>query len=230
MNGQQIAANLFAVTDAGYVVRPIPTADTKWLLLNVHYARRMPTISHAFGLFRDGELAGVVTYGVPPTNGVRIGLFGRNPRWKILELNRLCLVENRPNEASRLVAGSLALLPKPCAVISFADLGQNHEGIVYQATNFLYTGLSAKRSDYRVKGLENVHNQTIADTVRNSKGRRIDALRARFGDRLQLVDRSRKHRYVMFVGSKGQKRAMMADLKYPVVAYPKKLDEPNASS
>ena len=40
-----------------YFVRQINYEDTKDLILNVHYAKRMPSISYAYGLFEDGNLA-----------------------------------------------------------------------------------------------------------------------------------------------------------------------------
>lgn len=36
--------------------------DTKPFLLKKHYAHRMPSISFAFGLYKDDELHGVLTF------------------------------------------------------------------------------------------------------------------------------------------------------------------------
>lgn len=38
--------------------------DTKPFLLKKHYAHRMPSISFAFGLYKDDELHGVLTFGI----------------------------------------------------------------------------------------------------------------------------------------------------------------------
>jgi hypothetical protein len=180
----------------------------------------LPSISYAFGLFEGVEMRGVITYGTPSASTLRAGVAGTEYEGIVLELNRLCLADNRPNEASRLVGASLRMLPRPCIVVSFADTEQGHEGIVYQATNFLYTGLSAKRTDWKVKGLEHLHGQTIADQVRGVDGRRVDAIKAKYGDRFYLKPRSRKHRYVMLLGNKYEKRKMLEALRYPVLPYP----------
>jgi hypothetical protein len=45
--------------------------------------------------------------------------------------------------------------------------------------------------------------------------------KALYGDRLEVGDYEPKHRYVYFVGSKTQKKAMRKALKYPVLPYPK---------
>lgn len=205
-------------------VERVPSKDTHDLLLNVHYARRLPSISYAYGLFLGGELEGVVTYGSPAASPVRKGLLGPENAHLVLELNRLCLRSNPYNGASRLVAASLKMLPRPKAVLSFADTSQDHLGIVYQACNFMYCGLSAKRTDWKIRGLEHMHNQTIVDMFKHRPDRAA-AAREKFGDDFQLVDRPRKHRYVYLVGGRKEKRDMLAALKYPVLPYPKREGE-----
>lgn len=189
-------------------------------LLNIHYAKRIPSISYAFGLYENDELIGVVTYGTPPSSPMRKGLLGVEYADIVIELNRLCLKYNRKNEASFLVGQSLRMLEKPKAIVSFADIAHDHLGIVYQATNFIYCGLSAKRTDWHVKGKEHLHGITIADEFRGVPNR-AEAIRAKYGDDFSLVERSRKHRYVYFVGSKTEKKNMLSRLKYKIYEYPK---------
>lgn len=133
-----------------------------WLLLR-HYAKRIPPITFAFGLFDDsGKMVGVVTYGTPSSAPLREGVCG--PEWApcVLELNRLCC-DGQKNSASRLVSASLRMLPQPSIVVSYADTSAGHVGYVYQAANFIYTGLSAKRTDWTLDGHEGKHGQTVAD-------------------------------------------------------------------
>ena len=126
-------------SDAGYQVVPIAYHDTKDLILNHHYAGRMPPVKYAFGLFLNGEMVGVVTYGIPPSHTLLKGVCGEEWARSVLELNRLVLLHNLPNAASRLVGASLRQLGDRI-VVSYADSVQDHTGYVYQATNFLYTG------------------------------------------------------------------------------------------
>lgn len=207
--------------DIGVTVRPIKTFEAYPFLLEIHYAKRIPSITYAYGLFNDGEIVGVVTYGTPSSSPLRSGVCGQEYAGIVLELNRLCLLHNKKNDASRLVSGSLKMLPKPSIVISFADTEQGHIGYVYQACNFIYTGPSAKRTDWKIKGLEHLHGQSIADEFRGSENR-SEAMRAKYGDRFYLKQRSTKHRYVALLGSKTQKKMMNKALKYPVCAYPKR--------
>lgn len=180
-----------------------------------HYAKRTPSISYAFGLYVDGELRGVCSYGTPASSTLLKGVCGPNWASNVVELNRLVLHGNQPNMASWFVAQTLKLLPYPTIVVSYADTSVGHVGYVYQATNFLYTGLSSKFVDPKVKGLEHQHHATYAN--RKSKKQ----LEEQYGKRLYWVERPRKHRYVIFIGSKVERKRMKRDLRYSVHPYPK---------
>lgn len=189
-------------------------------ILKIHYAKRWPSISHSFGLFRGGVLVGCVTYGTPPSAPLRKGVAGSHYSKNVLELNRLCLKDNKKNEASFLVSHSLKMLSGDKIIISFADSSQGHVGTVYQASNFMYCGLSAKRTDWKVKGKEHLHGQTIADEFRGVEKRSI-AMREKYGDDFYLSPRPRKHRYIYIVGSKRFKKKAKDSLKYKIAPYPK---------
>ena len=201
-------------------VRNITRMDYLPFLIDIHYAKRVPSVSFAFGLFVGEFLEGVVTYGTPASATLRRGVAGGDYIESILELNRLCLRSNTKNHASFLVSRSLKMLPKNRIIVSFADTDQGHMGTVYQACNFIYTGLSAKRTDWKVKGLEHLHGQTIADQFRGVKGR-AEAMREKYGNDFYLKDRSRKHRYIYIIGTKGFVAGAKKSLKYKIQPYPK---------
>ena len=196
-----------------YEVKQIAYQDTKDLILNVHYAHRMPSISYAYGLFKGTELVGVCTYGRPPSSTLRAGVAGKENIDIVWELNRLVLKNNVKNEASFFIGKTLKLLPRPSIIVSFADTEQNHEGIIYRATNFMYTGLSAKRTDWKIKGKEHLHGISIADEFRGVQNR-AEAIREKYGDSFFLKERSRKHRYIKIIGSKVQIKNLMKQLRY----------------
>jgi hypothetical protein len=144
-----------------------------------------------------------------------MGICGKEYSANVLELNRLCLQHNDKNQSSFLVSNSIKLLPKPSIVVSYADTAQGHIGYVYQATNFLYTGLSANRVDWTVKGLEHKHSKTLSD------GMTLESIKQKYGDDFYYAERSRKHRYIYFHGNKTQKKKMNSLLKYKIEQYPK---------
>ena len=181
-------------------VLPIKNEETYSWLLQKHYAKRIPQIMYAFGLYDENELVGVVTYGIPASPQLCMGVCGEEWSEKVLELNRLCLENNDKNQSSFLVANSIKMLPKPTIVVSYADTAQGHIGYVYQATNFLFTGTTKERTD--MGGRDGKHS-------RHSKDPSI------------RVFRSAKHRYIYFHGTKPQKKLLKSLLKYNIEPYPK---------
>jgi hypothetical protein len=201
------------------MVIPISANECEPWLLQKHYAKRLCPISYAFGLYVDGQLVGVCTYGTPVSGNLRAGVCGKECEGFVLELNRLCC-ESGKNFASFLIGNSLNQLPKPSIVISYADTEQGHIGYVYQATNFIYTGLSAKRTNWAVEGFEHLHGATIADMSRGQENR-ADFMREKFGDKFTLKERSRKHRYIFFHGCKRDKKRFLDALRYKPEPFPK---------
>ena len=179
----------------------INAQETYPWLLEKHYAKRIPNIMFAFGLYDKKVLKGIVTYGMPASPSLCKGVCGEEYKDKVIELNRLCLLENNKNESSILVSHSIKLLPKPLVIVSYADDGQGHVGYVYQATNFFFTGTTKERTD--MAGEDGKHS------------------RHSFGDSSKRVHRSAKHRYVFFHGSKTDKKIMKSKLNYEILPYPK---------
>lgn len=180
--------------DLIYVVKQIEYKDTKDLILNVHYAHRMPSISYAYGLFKNNELVGVCTYGKPASPSLCVGVAGVENKSIVWELNRLVLKDNIPNLASFFVCKTLKMLPRPMIIVSYADTAQNHQGIIYQASNFMFTGTTKPRTDMAGKnGKHSRHN---------------------FGDVTKRVNRSAKHRYIKIIGSKVQIKNLKKQLRY----------------
>jgi len=181
-----------------------------------HYRRTLGIFWEGFALIEGDKITGVVTYGQPSPSIQRYAFPNRD--FRLYELTRLVIQTPTFNAASFLVANSLKMLKeRPAAVISYADSQQGHCGIVYQATNWDYTGsVTAHDSLYIVAG-EKLHSKTIQD---------------RFGvtapgkwakeNGIQRVKPAPKHRYFFYLGSRKDKRKMRSLLKYPVVSvYPK---------
>jgi hypothetical protein len=199
-----------------YYIERISYSQAMELVVANHYLHRKAPCSMAFGLFHKDSLdcLGVVVYGTPASSALRKGLCGVDQVENVYELTRLWVDDSVPkNGESFLIGNTLRLLDKEI-IVSFADSAQHHIGIVYQATNWLYTGLSAKRTDWTVEGIDK-HGHTWADKYSAQEMREL------FGDRFSLQERSRKHRYIFINASKGRKKQLLRLLRYPVMPYPK---------
>jgi len=193
------------------------------LVVKYHYLHRKPPCSKIFGLIDKehlNEIVGVCCFGVPPSSTLLKGIAGKDESHNIYELNRLWCKEELPrNTESYFISQSLKQIDKEI-IVSFADTSQNHIGYVYQATNWLYTGLSTKFLDPKVKGLENQHHATYAHGLSNKE------LKKKFGNLLYYVERSRKHRYILInTNSHKRKKELFTKLRYKILPYPKNQNE-----
>jgi hypothetical protein len=181
-----------------------------------HYLHRKAPCTFAFGMFDSvGQLVGVVIYGVPASSTLLKGICGPDEAQNVYELTRLWVDDSVPkNGESWLIGQTLKQLDREI-VVSFADSSADHVGYVYQATNFIYTGLSAKFKDPKVRGMEGQHHASYANGLTNAE------VIEKFGDRVYWVERPRKHRYIYFNASKTRKRILMSKLRYKPLPYPK---------
>lgn len=193
-----------------FSVSSISSKDTEVWLLEKHYARRKCQRMHCFGLYVNGVLQGIVTYGMPPSPQVGRGFLGEENRKRVLELNRLCINEVAPkNSASMLVGRSLKMLP-PCAVVSYADSAMGHVGYVYQATNFIYCGATKSHDkEYLIDG------KWVHAKVLTNRGISAPSKWAKENG-IETKKPSKKHRYIFFTDAKLKKC-----LKYKTQPYPK---------
>jgi hypothetical protein len=190
-----------------YSIYCIDRFQIKEWLLKKHYAKRLPSISWAFGLYRAGELVGVLSIGKPASPFLCKGVCGIEYADYVYELNRLCVNEGlEKNVLSFFVGGCLKRLKKDTILISYADKAMNHTGYIYQATNWIYTGKTKERTDIGTDGLK--HSRHYDKSIDRKANR---------------VFRSSKHRYVYFTGKR--KAEFKTKLKYETISYPKEKNE-----
>lgn len=191
--------------------RKISREEVSPMLINNHYLHRMPPLSVAYGAIYNNNIIGVLTFGKPPSNSLCKGICGDEWSSSVYELNRLYTIDDSPkNLESKFISFALNdLKTKNWIIVSYADKGMGHSGYIYQATNWIYTGLSAKRTDVYVG--EGLHSRTYTEEQRNFVIRSV---------------RSMKHRYVYMCGDKRFKKNALNALKYPIIKeYPKEKPE-----
>ena len=200
---------------SSYEIKQITYKQAMDVVVKNHYLHRKAPCSIAFGLFLNDELKGVICYGTPSSAPLRKGIAGEENINNVIELTRLWIDDSVPKNGESFLIGNTLKKSGKEIVVSYADTEQNHLGIVYQATNFYYTGLSAKRTNWTIEGIDK-HCQTIADKYTSKE------IREMYGEKFSLKPRSRKHRYVFINAKKQRKKQLLSQLKYPIFEYPKK--------
>jgi len=136
----------------------------KYACLNFHYAKSVPVNVFGYSVFNDkNEWCGVVLYGSGATPNIS------NPynlqQGQVIELVRMAL-NGKQKKTSKALSLSLKIIKKDLPlvklIVSYADIDQNHLGIIYQATNWYYTGKCNQntRTGFIING-KKVHNKSL---------------------------------------------------------------------
>ncbi len=132
------------------VVDYCTTEAARYAVKHWHYSRSLPTPPILrLGVWEDGRFIGCVLfsrgassnllrpYGLTTTDGC--------------ELTRVAL-DHHHAPVSRIVSVAIRILkkanPKLRLIISFADPNRGHEGVIYQAMNWIYTGRTTGGREY----------------------------------------------------------------------------------
>jgi hypothetical protein len=139
----------------------------KYACLNFHYSKSIPVNTFGFSVFsHKKEWCGVILYGTGANNNLadKYNLVQGN----VIELVRMAL-NGKHESTSKALSLSLKLiknyLPACRLIVSYADIDQNHNGTIYQATNWYYTGKSMvnkKDGSFIING-KRIHGKTISD-------------------------------------------------------------------
>ena len=143
------------------------TKAIKYACMNFHYAKAVPVNTFGYSVFNNNsEWCGVVLYGTGANNNLAAQY--NLKQGNVVELVRMAL-NGKHESTSKALAISLKLIKKDLPlcklIISYADKDQNHNGIIYQATNWSYVGQSMvnkKDASYIIDG-KRIHGKTISD-------------------------------------------------------------------
>lgn len=178
----------------GYSIKKITKKEAAEILLSFHYLTSLSRgfrSGYNYGLFKEDVLIGVVIFTGFSVPELVKGMFNlnRTDQQGFFELSRLCIHPNiqsfEHNIASWFVARAIRLLrraTKVRAILSYADSAY-HKGTVYQACNFLYYGLTAKKTDFWFKQEDGTYKKHSRGPVKGRNG--------------EWRPRTRKHRYLM---------------------------------
>ncbi len=163
-------------------VREADRVETDWMVRR-HYLGKWPGVVVAvLGLYDSGEPVGVIVFALPPREVcVRYG----GLTW---ELARLWVDDGQPcNTESWFIARAIRYVKRfhrdVHALVSYADSGQGHTGVIYKASNWIIDGMT--------------DDERKTPRFHYESGGRSYARRSHIptGDDVQKVYRSRKYRF-----------------------------------
>ena len=207
----------------------------KKMIIKHHYTHAASQCRYALGIYSQSEhnffdshdeLVGVATYGYPVGRLAAQSISEQLENNQVLELTRLFIFDGYgKNIESYFIGQTIKWLQSNTntkALISYADPKVGHKGGIYQATNWLYQGDSMRMVDaYSVRLQEDsewLHSRTVFSKWGSNN---VDHLKKKIGRTFWIREEPRKHRYIYFLGSKGERKKMIKSLKHPVLPYPK---------
>ena len=205
-----------------FIIEKVPRKTIQNFIHKHHYSHDTNGIQHmeCFALFREGrfgfdkEMIGVAMYAIPSMPSTAKKYNPDNPD-RCRELRRLCCIDDTPtNTESYFIGKTLRWFRQNSdveVVVSFADLEQGHDGVIYRASNFHYLGQTGKGQALMVDG-KKYHarsmNQKLKPYSRELK-RRYES-----GDKdIFFVDTKPKNIYVYYLSKKIKKKYLYVDSK-----------------
>ena len=195
---------------------PISQTDAKTLIVRNHYRHSLPGGTKlSFGVIVNSRLFGALTFGVGPYLGYKL-VNGATPD-DVVTLTRLWLSDELPwNSESKVLGIALRSLKRDTSlkfILAYSDPAVGHLGTIYQATNWLYTGLSSATPLYDIGDGILHHSRSLAHQLGSHSIRYLTSQ----GISARTVPQSAKHRYIYFLNKVWSSR-----LAVPVLPYPKK--------
>lgn len=206
-----------------YRVDKVDLDTVRHICKEKHYLHRVPHIVASYGLYREEALMGIITFGVPPSPQL-MKICGEENKRAVLELNRLwCYDESPKNSESFLIAQGIKLLkldkPDIKIIISFADTREGHLGYIYQATNWHFTGWSIPGGGSIIIDGKEHHPKNLSNKYKTSDLNKLKEILNT--QNIFYRPRSKKCRYVQFIGNKRENKELAKLCKYPIQEYPK---------
>jgi hypothetical protein len=179
----------------------------------------------AYGIFCPDMICCIV-FSIP-ANLTGVGPALGLDSWKgNYECTRIIAHPQAPtNTVSRSLPLALNALHKQSQydwVYSYADIGQNHHGGIYQAVNAVYVGKSkGGKSEFIVDG-QRLHGRMCNTLYGTSSPKRIVPMLERAGHTVQVVYSTDKHLYIIPCGTPSTNRKIRKTLAPHTRPYPKR--------
>jgi len=191
----------------------------KFAVMNWHYSKAMPTPPLIkIGVWENGVFIGCVLFGRGANKN--LGRFVGLGDTEVCELVRVAL-SNHLSTVSKIISICIKLLkkksPKLRLIVSYADRNQSHDGVIYQAGNWVYNGETPNSYLYKDKNGRLWHQRQVSKSGYKPQYGEIRAV-PKIDDCEKILQLS-KHRYLYPLD-----RAMRKQIEPLAKPYPKRAD------
>ena len=209
--------SMLKVTD--FTIEPVERKVVQSFIHKWHYSHSTNGVqqTQCFALFNGEKLIGAMMYALPSMKSTAAKYNPDNPL-RCWELRRLCCIDDTPtNTESYFIGKTLRWIRQNTdieVIVSYADLEQGHEGVIYKASNFHLLGQSGGGRNLIVDG-KKFHarslNQKEKPYGRDLKRRWENKEGHEFWDSKQdmyFVNTKPKNIYVYYLNKKVKKKLL----------------------
>ena len=199
-----------------FIIEPVPRSAIQSFVHRWHYSHDTNGVqqTQCFALFDDMKMIGAMMYALPSMKSTAAKYNPDNPD-RCWELRRLCCIDDTPkNTESFFIGKTLKWLKQNTdaeVIISYSDLQQGHEGVVYKASNFINMGQTPSGQALMVDGKQ-YHDRTIRNKrpyARAIKRRWEEKQNGKKDDDIYFVETKPKNIYVYYLNRKLRKNNVL---------------------
>ena len=209
---------------SNFTIEPVDRKVIQSFIHKWHYSHDTNGIQQrqCFALYDEDKIIGAIIYAIPSMPNTAKKYNPDNPD-RCWELRRLCCIDDTPtNTESYFIGQTLRWLRRNTdteVIVSYADLEQGHEGVIYKASNFHYLGQSGGGQVLMVDG-KKYHARSL-NQKEKPYGR---ALKRRWDNKgghkfweseqdMYFVKTKPKNIYVYYLNKKIKKKYLYVDSK-----------------
>ena len=205
-----------------FTIEAVPKKAVTSFIEKWHYSHYAGGIQHrqCFALYSpDGKfglprMIGCMIYGQPAMSNTAAKYHPDNPD-RCWELRRLCCIDDTPtNTESFFIGKTLRWLKQNTdaeVIVSYSDLQQGHEGVVYKASNFINVGQTPPGQALMVDGKQ-YHDRSMRSKRPFARAlkRRWDAKQnGKEDDGIYFEETKSKNIYVYYLNRKLRKKNVL---------------------
>lgn len=209
------------------ILRPILREVAKPFIEKYEWLGTLGTMKFAYGLYFGYKLGVAICFSKTTTWQAEVSICGEKYRDKVILLCRGAAANwCPPNANSYAIAQTLKAVEKDTdyrIVLAYSDRRAGEVGTIYQALNFWFIGWGAEGTDHVPLGLVDTKDMRF-HTRGMPKELKSKSSLLKAGYEVLDVKRANKGRYITFLGSRKERKELMAALRFKTLPYPKRED------
>jgi len=217
------------------IIEEISFDQAKNIIEKYEWLGTMGTTEISYGLICGGAIVGVACFGRTAGTNASSSVFGQDRDVGVMTLCRgACVHFAHEHSASHLISAACQNIADKGiakALLAYSDPEAGEIGTVYQACNWIYTGMTSPTEKFRTPAGDVKDARLVSAYTRDRRGGVMKYKRSRAEQKIIMINSGHtffkghsKHRYIgVYGGTPSEKRGLLKKVKYGSHPYPKRI-------